>query len=116
VIVFLFWFQFEEAWQASLNDRGIGSYLQPKEIPLWQVAAFGSACVTWVMFFRSERFLLFSDSDIATSLDGLKIFFKWAIVLRNFLSVYTAVCTLYITIVLAKTINIPALHLIMFPW
>lgn len=115
-LIFVFWLRLDQALVALLRTPGIESYLAPASIPLWHVTAFLSACITWVVFFRSERFLLLSGSAVHASSNSFRLFIQGAFVLWNFFSIYSAVCMLYITNRLVGSIEIPALSFVVFPW
>jgi hypothetical protein len=94
----------------------ISSYLVPESIPIWHIAAAVNAVLTWIIYFRTERFLHFVDHGIPTSEKAMDKFFSMTFAIRNALSIYTAVCTLYITKELSGLGQLPGLRFVGFPW
>jgi hypothetical protein len=91
----------------------LGHYVLPDEIPLWHMAAALNAVLAWVIFFQAERHMEDSQFSIPQP-DALQNRFKALLVTRNVLSIYTALCTLYITWQITTAFSIPRLRVV--PW
>ena len=94
----------------------IQSYFVPDKVPLWHLTAVASACLTWLIFLKAENYVHRVAHLAPVSHVAMTMFFKLSFVIRNLLSIYTSVCSLYITVKLAASIDMPLFYPIVFPW
>jgi hypothetical protein len=114
--IFVLWYQVSawfESWPAwpLLNH-----YLASDQLPLWQVASFASAVISFWVFVRAETVVHQADNKIFTEEGKERRFFQITFWIRNLLSAYTSICVLYITVRLAEVVRLPPLHPLVFPW
>jgi hypothetical protein len=93
----------------------LSMYLVPDAIPLWHVTAATNALLTWGIYFRAERYAFDAEHRVENEDQHIATFFKSAFVTRNVLTIYTAMCTVYITIRLVSQLDMPRFELILFP-
>lgn len=115
-IIFLLWFQITSEMEALPSWKIISSYLLPTSIPAWQVAALINVLLTWWVYTRATWYVHQADGGQQFDLKSAARFFQRTFIVRNILSVYTSLCTLYITVTIATAIRLPALQPIFFPW
>jgi len=89
-------------------------YVVPDAIPLWHIAAALNAVLAWAIFFKAERLVGTPQLNDPGRAEILKSQFTTLLVIRNFLTVYTVLCTLYITVQIATSFGLP--RVVLFPW
>lgn len=94
----------------------IAHYLVPEAIPGWHVAAAINAALTWLIFFKAERYTFDSSMSANAPDSGMRNFFASSFAIRNLLTIYTTACTIYITFSLVGAIDISKVRVIGFPW
>jgi hypothetical protein len=114
--IWLTWIEIAGKLKVIYGWSLISSYLLPESIPLWHLSAVANGLLTWMIYFRAERYLHLVNSGVAVSDNAMDRFLTVTFYTRNVLSIYTAICTLYITKELAGIVELPTIRLIGFPW
>jgi hypothetical protein len=87
-------------------------YLLPEEIPVWHIAAALNAALAWIILFQAEHDLTQPlKPEESTTIQNK---FKILLVIRNVISIYVSLCTLYITWQIATKFTLPRFRF--FPW
>jgi hypothetical protein len=113
---FLMWARLDEIFDKTPVRDLLITYLAPASMPLWHVTAMINACLTWIIFFRAEKYIHLAENGVSVSKAAMSSFFKGTFVARNIFSIYTALCTLYIAVRLATHFNAPGLDFLLVPW
>ncbi|MGY3452535.1 hypothetical protein ACVILH_004877 [Bradyrhizobium sp. USDA 4353] len=114
--LFVAWSSLKETAQRIPGWDTIAHYLVPEAIPGWHIAAATNAALTWVIFLNAERYTLNGAHYDRAQLSNIRVFLAISFTTRNFLTIYTATCTLYLTITLATAIDVSKIRIIGFPW
>jgi hypothetical protein len=88
-------------------------YILPKEIPGWQIAAVANSILAIFIFFQAERHVPDLQGGVK-EISALQRRFRTLLAARNFLTIYTIFCSLYITCDIAAHSTLPRLRI--FPW
>ncbi|WP_315772184.1 MULTISPECIES: hypothetical protein [unclassified Bradyrhizobium] len=112
----LAWSSLKEPAQSIPGWDTIAHYLVPEAIPGWHIAAATNAALTWLIFLKAERYTLDRAQHERSQLSNIRVFFAISFTTRNLLTIYTATCTLYLTITLATAIDVSKIRIIGFPW
>jgi hypothetical protein len=91
-------------------------YIVPERIAFWQVAAFINAMLTWLLYLVADHFWHEHTEGSEIPESTLAQVFTSVFMFRNILSVYTAICTLYITALAASQAQWPAFKFEFAPW
>jgi hypothetical protein len=116
VYIWLYFDRFADQFEIVPGSVIISSYLVPRSIAVWHIAAVTNACLTWWLYIRATRYLHESNSEDGEQKRNIEQYFIRIFIIRNILAVYTALCILYITVWLAAVIRFPPLRAIIFPW
>jgi len=81
-------------------------FVAPEDVPLWQVAGALNGVLAWVILFLAERRFIDLEKSDGRNETALKNRFKALLIGRNLLSIYTSICALIITWMIA----IPLMH------
>jgi hypothetical protein len=116
VTTWIFWHYWENTLRKIPGWFIVDSYLMADRIALWHItAAVSSFLSLWIWVQATEYIHDFeSGKDVPTA--WFERVFRASFVSRNFLGVYTALCTVYITISIASKLDLPPLHILVFPW
>ena len=114
--VLLTWAQLEPTSKLIPKWDVIAQYLSPETIPLWHLAAVTNASLTWFVFFRAERYLHEAEGPAPIPLPTIRTYFRSRFIIRNLVTIYIMICTVYLTFEIAGLLRLPALRVIIFPW
>jgi hypothetical protein len=112
------WPKIAEIWTKIPKTHVLYAYVAPPEIPIWQLAAFLNTVLAWVTFFIADLLLLRYGENQPLHEEIPHNVFRGLEIIRNALSLYMIVCTLYITVSLSMEgkWNLPPLGTKLFPW
>lgn len=103
--------KFGNWWNDTQVARFLSVYVVPEEIPIWQLASFINAVLAFGLFLLAQQVL-------AWNVTGKQIF--WTIrstaFVRGVLTLYTVICTAYITLQALPELELPRLGTKLFPW
>lgn len=116
VALFVSLLQADDAGDALPGWGVLRHYVVPTDIPLWQVAGAVNAALAWALLFIAEPWIGDPGLDDPQKAAALRHRFWTILVVRNALSVYTALCTIYITAEIASGFALPPLRVRVFPW
>lgn len=106
---------FQSDEQDAVLRELIARYVVPDQIVTWHVVAAINGVITWIIFFRSEKYIHDLNGGHAISKIRMRRFFQGSFFLRNFLALYVSFCVLYITTSIMVH-DLPPLRIIFFPW
>jgi hypothetical protein len=85
-------------------------------VPVWHLAAFVNALLTWGLYLAADHYWNNHRDGDAIPVMRLSSAFSMTLLVRNVLSLYTAVCALYITLLIGATTRWPHIRLQWTPW
>ncbi len=107
---------FVDWWNEHPAFQFLAIYVAPAEVPPWQVTSFVNAWLCLGVFFFARAALLHIETGVPWSENMIKgilrvtTFFRWT------LTIYTILCTGYITLQAAQNWDLPRLGTKIFPW
>ena len=102
--------------ESALHDL-LAAALWPEGLPMWTVASASNSVIALALFFGSSHALIrIEDGGDATTMKGTDLAVRTASVCRAGLSIYSALCVLYIVATLVPELDLPPLGTKLFPW
>ena len=117
IFLLLNWYKIEEyVGDAPWGDVAM-RYIAPDQLPLWQLAGGINAVLAWLLYLWADAQLKAIRFDHPNRTAEATITWQLATitVIRNTFALYTAACTLYITVSIATNFRWPPIEIILLP-
>ncbi|MCH8831070.1 MAG: hypothetical protein IID45_15980 [Planctomycetes bacterium] len=116
IVCMIGWRNFTEWLESSDLGQLASIYVQPIEVPWWQVSATVNSFVALGLFWYSGEILFRIEHEEPWSETFVENVLRSTTFVRCALTLYTISCTLYITIRAASAWELPRLGTKLFPW
>ncbi|EIM27193.1 hypothetical protein [Microvirga lotononidis] len=94
----------------------VAPLVAPNEIPWWQLAALTNAFLTIALYVAADYYLKELQIKASIPEHALQSSVKSVFIIRNILSIYTMLCTIYIVITNVDYERFPVIGTKLFPW
>jgi hypothetical protein len=92
------------------------AFIVPEQLPLWHVTSAFNALASWCLYFLSDYYYKHWQEGVQIPENALRYLFLWLPLIMNTFTIYSLFCTVYITVQLTSTLDLPPLHAKLFPW
>jgi hypothetical protein len=116
LILMMEWNNFAAWWNQNPLTHFLAIYVVPAKIPLWQLTALINGIWAIIVFVFVKAAFTRIDEGKPWSPTHVELFLRVSWFSRGVLTLYTVLCTLYLTREAAQTWNFPTVDWRLFPW
>jgi hypothetical protein len=99
---------------ATLNAAR--AFIVPDQLPLWHVTSAFNSVASWGLYFLSDYYYKDWQQGVQIPETTLRYTFLWLPLIMNIFTIYSLICTVYITVQVTSNLDLPPLHAKLFPW
>jgi hypothetical protein len=103
-------------WNSKEVDEFVALYVAPAEIPKWQLSSLLNSGIAIAVFFFVREALVRVENNQPWPEHAVQRILGFTFSVRVLLTLYTILCTAYITLRAARDWNLPAIAEKWFPW
>jgi hypothetical protein len=110
------WTVLHTTYDTSQILQALRPYVVPEAMPIWHVTSALNAAGSWGLYFVADYF--YKDVKHGTEIPEttLHYLFTWTGTVMSLFAVYSLLCTVYITVQVASTLDWPPLGAKFMPW
>jgi hypothetical protein len=113
------WFNSGELQSGFVSPTALKAaraFIVPDQLPLWHVTSAFNAMASWGLYFISDYYYKDLKDGVEIPKNALSYTFLWLPLIMNVFTIYSLFCTVYITVQVTSTLDLPPLHAKLFPW